>query len=129
MAERKEIRRREWVVTIKAKGRGKPSAVELVIVESLTFGPLPGQRGGNLVFRLRGDGRSVDPDLKASPNGCEEASQASVQSYIPCNQPAVALIWSERDQRTYRMCAACADHNVRNRGMTHVGDFHARKEY
>lgn len=48
---------------------------------------------------------------------CEEASQFSVTEYIPCGQPATAVVWHQRDgKHTYLMCAACADHNVRNRG-------------
>lgn len=47
---------------------------------------------------------------------CTEASQFSVETYIPCCRPAVSVVWHDRDQRAYPMCAMCTDHNVRNRG-------------
>jgi len=47
---------------------------------------------------------------------CEEASPMSRSFKIDCGRPATAIIWSNRDQRAYRMCEMCADHNVRNRG-------------
>jgi len=56
-------------------------------------------------------------ELRAGPGRCEEASPLSHETYIPCNAPATCRIWSERDQRAYRMCEPCADHSVRNRGM------------
>lgn len=39
----------------------------------------------------------------------------SRERYIPCGQPAVALV-KNRDPNPYFMCMGCADHNVRNRG-------------
>jgi hypothetical protein len=45
---------------------------------------------------------------------CQEASFLSIQNYIPCNRTAVAVI-RHRGERDYLMCAACADHNLRNR--------------
>lgn len=57
------------------------------------------------------------PTQQASPNCCEEASTQSRASYIPCNAPAINLVgWVGRTQAPIRMCAACTDHNVRNRG-------------
>jgi hypothetical protein len=47
---------------------------------------------------------------------CQEASPFSVNMYIPCMAPAVAVVWHERDAKAYTMCLGCADHNVRNRG-------------
>ena len=47
---------------------------------------------------------------------CQEASAMSVNMKIDCGRPAVALIWHDRDQRAYRMCDGCSDHNIRNRG-------------
>lgn len=64
-------------------------------------------------------------ELKASPNGCEEASVLSKDHYIPCNKPAVQLVFHERDDRTYRMCEACAWHNIQNRGGQDRGPFEA----
>jgi hypothetical protein len=46
---------------------------------------------------------------------CEEASMFSHEIYIQCGQPAVAIIWHNKDRRSYAMCEACADNNVRNR--------------
>ena len=47
---------------------------------------------------------------------CEEASVLSKETYIPCGQPAAEIVWHNKDRRAYRMCAPCADHNIRNRG-------------
>jgi hypothetical protein len=57
--------------------------------------------------------------LKAKEGCCEEASHLSTTAYIPCNRPATKIMHSEKDQRNYRMCDMCADHNLR-RGMTEV---------
>jgi hypothetical protein len=62
-------------------------------------------------------------ELKAGEHRCEEASMFSTTSYIPCNAPAEAIVHSKVDRRDYRMCAGCADHNVRNRGMEYVGPY------
>lgn len=51
---------------------------------------------------------------------CEEASILSKETYIPCGRPAVGLVWHQKDGRAYRMCDACLDHNVRNRGGIQV---------
>lgn len=66
-------------------------------------------------------------NLKAEPGGCEEASPLSHSFYIPCNAPA-AYVVKNRDPTPYRMCAQCADHNVRNRGATIVGPFKRRND-
>lgn len=63
-------------------------------------------------------------EMKAIVNGCEEASPASRYHYIPCNVPAERNIYHPREKRTYRMCAACARHNVKNRGAIDKGPFH-----
>lgn len=47
---------------------------------------------------------------------CQEASIYSRDTYIPCGEVAVAIVRHENDRRSYYMCAACADHNVKNRG-------------
>lgn len=39
----------------------------------------------------------------------------SSQFYMPCGAPSTKAIYHKRDDTTYRMCEACADHNVRNR--------------
>jgi len=57
-------------------------------------------------------------DLKAGEGCCEEASNWSVSYYIPCNAPATKMVYSPRDKRAYRMCDACAHHNIKNRGCT-----------
>jgi hypothetical protein len=53
---------------------------------------------------------------------CEEASPMSHATYIACGAPAVALVLHNRDRRTYAMCLACADHNIRNRGGVLVAE-------
>lgn len=51
------------------------------------------------------------------PGRCEEASTLSREFYTPCNAPAVYIVgWKGRSDAPIRMCAACTDHNVRNRG-------------
>ncbi len=67
---------------------------------------------------------SCYPDLKAEPHCCEEASLRSHNYYIPCNVPATKLVFHVRDDRTYRMCAACAWHNINNRGGEDKGEYH-----
>lgn len=47
---------------------------------------------------------------------CQEASIFSTVKYIPCGKPATAIVYSERDERGYYMCAGCASHNIANRG-------------
>ena len=61
------------------------------------------------------------------PDGatCQEVSILSGQFYIACGQPAVAIVYHEKDRRGYYMCEMCACHNVRNRGgklVTAVGE-------
>lgn len=53
-------------------------------------------------------------ELVAQYGCCEEASMLSQTVYIPCNAPAVVLV-NNGDRRPYRMCEACACHNVKNR--------------
>ena len=53
---------------------------------------------------------------------CEEASPASKEHYIPCMQPATALVYHDKEKATYHMCVGCADHNVINRGALLVTD-------
>jgi len=52
---------------------------------------------------------SIDKDAT-----CQEASPMSGNRYIACAEPARAIVAS--DGRAYLMCAACAVHNLRNRG-------------
>lgn len=47
---------------------------------------------------------------------CQEASPASKTTYVPCGRPAVHSVRHNRDGRSYNMCEACTDHNVKNRG-------------
>lgn len=54
-------------------------------------------------------------ELKAAEGRCEEASLMSREFYIPCNQPATTFVYHSRDKRSYRMCDACAWHNIKNR--------------
>lgn len=64
-------------------------------------------------------------ELKAGPGRCEEASPRSHSFYIPCDRIAYWMV-KTRDPKPYRMCAACADHNVKNRGAEIVGPVTAR---
>lgn len=52
------------------------------------------------------------------PDGsrCQEASILSRGTYLPCSQPAVAIVYHDKDNRSYYMCLPCADHNLHNRG-------------
>ena len=50
---------------------------------------------------------------------CEEASQLSHNFYIPCGMPAMFVV-RNRDPDSYNMCAACASHNVKDRGARYV---------
>jgi len=61
-------------------------------------------------------------ELKALPNGCEEASHLSHMFYIPCNRPAVRMVKMPNGW-TYRMCAGCTDHSIRSRGGKDVGPY------
>lgn len=62
---------------------------------------------------------------------CQEASILSYEKYIPCGQPALALVWHNGDAKAYFMCVGCADHNVRNRGVVLLAttDESLRREY
>lgn len=60
-------------------------------------------------------------NLKAQPDCCEEAAPG-MDFYMPCNAPAVRLV-KLRDEGPYRMCAACARHNIRRRGGEDVGPY------
>ena len=62
-------------------------------------------------------------ELKARPNGCEEAALMSREFYIPCNQSSTRNIYHSRDKRTYRMCDMCSDHNVKRRGAEDRGPY------
>lgn len=61
--------------------------------------------------RLLRDGHIVSE----APNGCQEASSASVGAYVPCGRPLYALV-RNGDTRLYWMCDSCTEHNVLNRG-------------
>lgn len=60
-------------------------------------------------------------ELKADPGCCEEASVASHETYIPCNQPATCHVAFVRTgEGPYRMCSPCAAHNTSNRRASYV---------
>jgi hypothetical protein len=64
--------------------------------------------------------------IKAKPDCCEEAALGMGDAYFPCNKPATKLISVNRpgsSEGPYRMCDACADHSVRNRGMKEIGPY------
>ena len=52
---------------------------------------------------------------------CQEASIFSGTKYLPCDKPAVAIIYSSKDKRGYYMCAGCSHHNIKNRNGKWVG--------
>lgn len=60
--------------------------------------------------------------IKAKADCCEEASSMSAMFYIPCNRPASRLIGWE-GEGPYRMCDACARHNVKNRRASDLGKY------
>jgi hypothetical protein len=56
--------------------------------------------------------------------GCCEEAAIGMPGYFPCNKPAVHMVgWPARKEGPYRMCAMCADHNVRHRGAVIVGPY------
>lgn len=56
--------------------------------------------------------------LASKVSKCQEADMfLSVSRYVPCGNPGHSVVWSDRDNRPYIMCEACADHAVRSRGM------------
>lgn len=63
----------------------------------------------------------------AKPGGCEEqADLPGLQVYMPCNKPAVRLVQSRNPHEgPYRMCEMHADHSLKNRGFTDLGEYHA----
>lgn len=64
--------------------------------------------------------------IKAQPHCCEEAALGMGDAYLPCNRPATKMIDVNRPGSTegpYRMCDACADHSVKNRGMKELGPY------
>ena len=64
------------------------------------------------------------PPLEARPGCCQEASPNSRSYYIPCNSPARKIVAFVHDNKVtegpYRMCEACAWHNVNRRGASYV---------
>lgn len=68
--------------------------------------------------------------IEAKPGHCEEASPfAPPGCYLPCGKPAVKRVHHARDQRTYNMCEACADHNIKNRGAVDHGAMSAIEKW
>lgn len=62
--------------------------------------------------------------ITAKPHCCEEAAMGMGDAYIPCNKPATKIVRPKSDtEPDLRMCDGCADHSVRNRGMTLVNDY------
>ena len=85
-----------------AKGSGKKKGVREV--------PITLPKAGKLKQQV------MEAQLTAGPNGCEEASVLSTQKYIPCNAPAKHIVFMKADNKSYRMCEGCADHNIRRGG-------------
>lgn len=65
-------------------------------------------------------------DLKARPDGCEDASALSTTHYIPCDRPAVFIVKNQAGTK-YRMCQLCAQHSVQNRRMEIVETYKTTK--
>lgn len=66
--------------------------------------------------------------LEAKKDCCEEAA-LGLPFYTPCNQPATKVVgWKGRSDTPIRMCVACTDHNVRNRGGYIVREYEPTKE-
>ena len=63
--------------------------------------------------------------ITARPHCCEEAAMGMGDAYLPCNKPATKIIRPRKDgsEPDLRMCDACADHSVRNRGMLLLGPY------
>jgi hypothetical protein len=64
--------------------------------------------------------------IEAQPGRCQEVVALPGGGVLPCNQPATKIIDVNRpgsSEGPYRMCDACADHSVRNRGMKLVGPY------
>lgn len=63
-------------------------------------------------------------ELSAREGGCQEAHHTSSTHYVPCDAPAARMVVPRGGQvEPYRMCLACAQHNVRNRGANDVGPY------
>lgn len=61
--------------------------------------------------------------IEATAHGCQEA-RLGFPGYIPCNDPATTWVgWIKRGEGPYRMCEACAHHNLKNRGADELGPF------
>jgi len=64
--------------------------------------------------------------IAARDGGCQEVHSLSKASAYPCNAKAVVVVWSKHEGRSYRMCAACADQNVKkNNGMVIAAGFNS----
>lgn len=64
-------------------------------------------------MKIGTSGRTLPEPLNGN---CEEASSMSRNFYISCSAPSTMAVYHKKDDTTYRMCDACAYHNVRNRG-------------
>lgn len=62
--------------------------------------------------------------MMVANNGCCEEAAIGMPGYFPCNRPATKIVgWKGRTDKPIRMCNACADHNVRNRGGEVISSF------
>lgn len=62
--------------------------------------------------------------IEAKPGGCQESNY--LFPGFPCNNPAVRMVgWT--GEGPYRMCEACADHSIKNRGAKDLGPFEAEQ--
>jgi len=60
--------------------------------------------------------------IKAGIGRCEESSLH--MPALPCNAPATTMIaWPNRAEGPYRMCNACANHSLKNRGAVNAGPY------
>ncbi len=65
-------------------------------------------------------------DARGRERVCQEASPLSLATLIACGRPAAAII-DNGDEHPYWMCAACADHNVKNRGAVRYSPEEAKE--
>ena len=64
----------------------------------------------------------------AIDGGCQEIHPLSKAAAYPCNAKAVVVVWSKHEGRSYRMCATCADQNVKNNGMVIAAGFNVARK-
>lgn len=70
--------------------------------------------------------RAAWRDTARHAHRCEDVVSVPGRGVLPCSNPATQIVDVNRpgsSEGPYRMCDACADHSVRNRGMKIVGSY------